>query len=134
MTLQQGQGQEQPEKQEQSSIKPPKSFTLDYLDYDQREKILKHLKAGKTFKCHHKNCDNFNEEFSTLYEYNVHCHTRHKKYPLHPELSLIKLLNLESRGNPWEPDSSNITIIENNNNNNNKSKRSSRSWSAPSWP
>jgi len=110
LTLQQGQGQEQPP-QQSSSIKPPKSFTLDYLDYDQREKILKHLKAGKTFKCHHKNCDNFNEEFSTLYEYNVHCHTHHKKYPLHPELSLIKLLKLEPRGNPWEPDSSSVNII-----------------------
>jgi len=125
---QQGQGQEQPPQQQSSStIKPPKSFTLDYLDYDQREKILKHLKAGKTFKCHHKNCDNFNEEFSTLYEYNVHCHTRHKKYPLHPELSLIKLIGegLEPRGNPWEPDSSTVTtIIENNDKNNNNTNKS----------
>jgi hypothetical protein len=109
--------QEQPEKQEQSSTKPPKSFTLDYLDYDQREKILKYLKACKTFKCHHSKCESFETEYSTLYEYNVHCHTRHKKYPLHPELSLIKLIEgLEPRGNPWEPDSSNVTIIENNNN------------------
>jgi hypothetical protein len=122
LTLQQqGQGQEQ--LQQSSSIKPPKSFTLDYLDYDQREKILKHLKTGgKTLKCHHKNCESFAIEFSTLYEYNVHCHTRHKKYPLHPELSLIKLLKLEPRGNPWELDSSSVTIIENNNNNDNKSK------------
>jgi hypothetical protein len=124
MTLQQGQGQGQEQSGKQLlSIQPPKSFTLDYLDYDQREKILKHLKAGKTFKCHHKNCDNFNEEFPTLYEYNVHCHNRHKKYPLHPELSLIKLLKLEPRGNPWEPDSSSVTIIENNNNNNNNKSK-----------
>jgi predicted translin family RNA/ssDNA-binding protein len=125
LTLQQGQGQEQGQEQPQqlSSIKPPKSFTLDYLDYDQREKILKHLKAGgKTLKCHHKNCESFDIEYSTLYEYNVHCHTRHKKYPLHPELSLIILLKLEPRDNPWEPDSSTVTIIENNNNNDNNNK------------
>jgi uncharacterized lipoprotein YehR (DUF1307 family) len=101
-------------KQQEEKIKPPKGFTLDYLDYDQREKILKHLKAGKTFKCHHKNCESFEIEFTTLYEYNVHYHTRHKRYPLHPELSLIKLMGLEPRGNPWEPDSSTVTIIDNN--------------------
>ena len=96
------------------SVKPPKGFTLDYLDYDQREKIVNHLKAGKTLKCHHPKCNSFinNEEFSTLYEYNMHCHTVHKKSPLHPELSLIKLLKLEPVGNPWEPDSSAVTIIE----------------------
>ena len=105
--------QEQPEKQQ--STKFPKSFTLDYLDYDQHEKILKHLKAGKTFKCHYKNCESFETGYSTLYEYNVHCHTSHKRYPLHPESSLIKLMGLEPRGNPWEPDSSTVTIVENNN-------------------
>lgn len=31
-------------------------FDFNYLDNDQREKILNHLKAGKTLKCHHKNC------------------------------------------------------------------------------
>ena len=72
------------------------------------------MKAGKTLKCHHPKCVSFinNEEFSTLYEYNKHCHTTHKKSPLHPELSLIKLLNLEPVGNPWEPDSSSVTIIK----------------------
>ena len=60
-------------KQQEEKIKPPKGFTLDYLDYDQREKILKHLKAGKTFKCHHKNCESFEIDSTTLYEYNVHC-------------------------------------------------------------
>jgi hypothetical protein len=103
---------QQPNQQEEK-IKPPKRFSLDYLDYDQREKILKHLKVGKTLKCHHKNCEFFEIEFPTLCEYNIHCHTRHKRYPLHPELSLIELLKLESRGNPWELDSSNVTIIEN---------------------
>ena len=96
-------------------MKFPKSFTLDYLGYDEHEKILKHLKAGKTFKCHHKNCESFETEYSTLYEYKVHCHTSHKRYPLHPESSLIKLMGLEPRGNAWEPDSSTVTIVENNN-------------------
>ena len=93
-------------------IKPHTGFTLDYLDYNQREKIVKHLKAGKTLKCHNKNCNSFNEEFSALYEYNIHCHTTHKRQPLHPELSLIELLNLEPRGNPWEDNSCSVSIIE----------------------
>ena len=46
-----------------------------------------------------------------------------KKNPLHPELSLIKLLNLEPVGNPWEADSSSVTIIETKDNkSNNKNK------------
>jgi uncharacterized lipoprotein YehR (DUF1307 family) len=104
--------QEKPEKQQLTKL--PKYFTLDYLDYDQREKILKHSKVGKKFKCHHKNCESFEIEFTTVYEYNVHCHTNHKGKPLHPELSLIKLLGLEPRGNPWESNSSTVTIIGNN--------------------
>jgi hypothetical protein len=82
--------------------KPPKGFSLNYLDKDQRHKILKHLNEGKTLKCHHSKCSSFNEEFSTLHEYNIHCHTNHPKQPLHPELSLIELLDLEPRNNPWE--------------------------------
>ena len=94
------------------SVKPNKGFTLDYLDYNQREKIVKHLKAGKTLKCHHKNCGYFENEFSTLYEYNVHCHINHRKSPLHPELSLIQLVEeLEPRGNPWEEDSCSVVSI-----------------------
>ena len=77
MTLQQSQ-------QHIKSVKPHKGFTLDYLDYDQREKILKHLKAGKTFKCHHKNCESFETDFSTLYEYNVHCPTFTIKFEENP--------------------------------------------------
>jgi hypothetical protein len=111
--------QEQQEKPIKSIIKPPKGFTLDYLDDDQREKILKHLKAGKPLKCHHRNCESFNVNFATLYEYNIHCHSKHKRLPLHPELSLIKMLKLEPRGNPWEPDSSSVTIIDKNNKSNN---------------
>ena len=55
------------------SVKPHKGFILDYLDHNQRDKIVKHLEAGKTLKCHHPKCNSFinNEEFSTLYEYNV---------------------------------------------------------------
>ncbi len=108
--IEQQQGEQQPTIIK--SVKPHEGFTLDYLDHDQREKILKHLNAGKTLKCHHKNCNSFDEEFSTLYEYNVHCHTRHKRYPLHPELSLIELLGLEPRGNPWENNTCSITVIK----------------------
>ncbi|HET7643454.1 MAG TPA: hypothetical protein VFK40_08095 [Nitrososphaeraceae archaeon] len=100
---------------QQEKIKPHTEFTLDYLDYNQREKIVKHLDAGKKLKCHHRKCEFFNVDFSTLYEYNMHCHSKHKRQPLHPELSLIKLLELEPRDNPWEPDSSSVTIIDNNN-------------------
>ena len=114
--------QQQPIKQSSPTIKPPKGFTLDYLDHNQREKIVNHLKTGKTLKCHHPKCQSFieNEEFSTLYEYNVHCHTSHRNSPLHPELSLIELLKLEPVGNPWEPDSSSVIIIENTSTNHSK--------------
>jgi hypothetical protein len=78
----------------------PNYFSLDYLDKEQLKKIEEHLNDGKILKCHHKNC--LQAEFSTLYGYNMHCHNSHPKQPLHPELSLIKLLQLESRGNPWE--------------------------------
>jgi hypothetical protein len=115
--------EEQPQQnQQQEKIKPHKGFTLDYLDYSQREKILKHLKAGKKLKCHHKNCGYFKSEFSTLYEYNVHCHTNHKGQPLHPELSLIELLGLQPRDNPWEDNYCSVTTITEKTKNNNKSK------------
>lgn len=58
------------------------------------------MNNGKILKCHHKNC--LQVEFPSLYDYNMHCHNSHPKQPLHPELSLIKQLNLEPRGNPWE--------------------------------
>ncbi|MGE5634288.1 MAG: hypothetical protein ACM3VV_03585 [Deltaproteobacteria bacterium] len=83
-----------------SDSNTPSHFSLDYLDQDQRKSIERHLNSGKVLKCHHKNC--LNVEFSTLYDYNMHCHNSHPKQPLHPELSLIELLNLEPRGNPWE--------------------------------
>ena len=52
-------------------------FSLDYLDHDQRERIEHHLKDGKTLKCHHDNC--YEAEFSSLQEYNKHCHKKHPK-------------------------------------------------------
>ena len=58
------------------------------------------MNNGKTLKCHHKNC--LQAEFSILYDYNMHCHNKHPGQPLHPELSLIKMLGLEAKGNPWE--------------------------------
>jgi hypothetical protein len=104
--------EEQPKQtQQQEKIKSHTGFTLDYLDSIQREKILKHLKAGKKLKCHHKNCGYFESKFSTLYDYNVHCHTNHKGQPLHPELSLIELLGLQPRDNPWEDTSCSVTTI-----------------------
>ena len=110
--------EEQPQQtQQQEKIKSHKGFTLYYLDHDQREKILNHLKAGKKLKCHHKNCGYFESDFSTLYEYNVHCHTNHKGQPLHPEISLIQLLKLEPRRNPWEDVYCKVTVIEKKSNN-----------------
>lgn len=85
------------------------NLSLDYLDKDQRKKLEEHLNSGKVLKCHHKNC--FHAKFSTLYDYNMHCHNSHPKQPLHPKLSLIELLQLEPRGNPWE------SVDQNNNEN-----------------
>ena len=63
-------------------------------------------------KCHHRNCFSFNEEFTTLYDYNIHCHTsNHVGQPIHPELPLIQILNLEPRGNPWEEVVKNDTYL-----------------------
>jgi hypothetical protein len=95
----------------------PSFFSYGYLDPENRQKILEHLKEGKRLRCHHQNCPNFNSEFITLYEYNRHCHSNHPKQPLHPSLQYIEDLNrtefivnekpwkkpqLQSRGNPWE--------------------------------
>jgi hypothetical protein len=75
-------------------------FSVDYLDKEQRKKIEEHLSNSKILKCHHKNC--LQAEFSTLYDYNMLCHNKHPGQPLHPELSLINMLGLEAKGNPWE--------------------------------
>ena len=82
------------------SSSPESGFSLDYLDTEQRKKIEEYLNNGKILRCHHKNC--LQAEFSTLYDYNMHCHNKHPGQPLHPELSLIKMLGLEAKGNPWE--------------------------------
>ena len=50
------------------------SFSLNYLGKIQRKRIEKHLAQGKTLKCHHRNCSSFNQEFTTLYDYNIHCY------------------------------------------------------------
>ena len=34
--------------------------------------------------------------------YNNHCLSRHPKQPMYPELSLIEMMELEPKGNPWE--------------------------------
>ena len=87
-------------------------FSLNYLGKIQRKRIEEHLAQGKTLKCHHKNCFWFNEEFTTLYDYNIHCHTsNHVGQPIHPELPLIQILNLEPRGNPWEEVVKNDTYL-----------------------
>ena len=56
------------------------------------------LAKGKSLKCHHKNCNN--KEFYSLEDYNNHCHSKHPKQPMYPELSLIKMMGLEPKGNP----------------------------------
>jgi hypothetical protein len=87
-------------KKKENSYNLSSSFSLDYLDKDQQVKIEQHLKDGKILKCHHDNC--FEAKFSTLREYNEHCHKKHPEQPLHPELSLIEMLKLKKKGNPWE--------------------------------
>jgi len=62
--------------------------------------IKEHLAKGKGLKCHHKNCNN--KEFYSLEAYNNHCYSKHPKQPMFPELSLIKMMGLEPKGNPWE--------------------------------
>ena len=87
-------------------------FNLDYLGKIQRKRIEKHLAQEKTLKCHHRNCSSFNEESTTLYAYNIHCYnSNHASQPIHPELPLIELFNLEPRGNPWEEVVKNDTYL-----------------------
>jgi hypothetical protein len=62
--------------------------------------VREHLSQGKSLKCHHKNCND--KEFHSLEAYNNHCHSRHPKQPMYPELSLIEMMGLEPKGNPWE--------------------------------
>jgi hypothetical protein len=62
--------------------------------------VRQYLSQGKSLKCHHKNCND--KEFHSLDSYNNHCLSRHPKQPMYPQLSLIKMMNLEPKGNPWE--------------------------------
>jgi hypothetical protein len=73
---------------------------VDGFDDDLHIKVKEHLSRGKTLKCHHKNCNN--KEYLSINDYNTHCHSSHPKQPMYPELSLIKMLGLEAKGNPWE--------------------------------
>ena len=74
---------------------------FDGIDDDLHIKVKEHLsKEGKSLKCHYKNCNN--KEYLSLKDYNIHCHSSHPKQPMYPELSLIKMMGLEPKGNPWE--------------------------------
>jgi hypothetical protein len=73
---------------------------FDGVDDTLHIKVKEHLVNGKTLKCHHKSCED--KEYKSLEEYKNHCFSRHPKQPMYPELSLIKLMELEPKGNPWE--------------------------------
>jgi hypothetical protein len=73
---------------------------FDGVDDTLHIKVKEHLNQGKSLKCHHKNCNN--KEFQSLESYNSHCLNKHPKQPMYPELSLIQMMNLEPKGNPWE--------------------------------
>ena len=72
----------------------------DSIDDTLHIKVREHLTQGKSLKCHHKNCND--REFHSLESYHNHCLTIHQKQPMHPELSLIQMMGLEPKGNPWE--------------------------------
>jgi hypothetical protein len=63
-------------------------------------KVREHINQGKSLKCHHKNY--YDKEFHSLDSYNNHCHSKHPKQPMYPELSLIEMMGLEPKDNPWE--------------------------------
>ncbi len=73
---------------------------FDDIDDTLHLKVNEHLANGKTLKCHHKSCED--KEYKSLDQYNNHCFSRHPKQLLYPDLSLIKMMGLEPRGNPWE--------------------------------
>ncbi|HSF50980.1 MAG TPA: hypothetical protein VLA74_09500 [Nitrososphaeraceae archaeon] len=73
----------------------------DSIDDTLHIKVREHLMKGNSLKCHHKNCND--KEFHSLESYNNHCLSLHQKQPMHPELSLIEMMDdLEPKGNPWE--------------------------------
>jgi hypothetical protein len=73
---------------------------FDDVDDTLHRKVKEYLAKGKSLKCHHKNCND--KEFHSIESYNNHCHSKHPKQPMYPELSLIQIMDLEPKGNPWE--------------------------------
>ena len=74
---------------------------FDGVDDTLHIKVREHLSQGKSLKCHHRNCND--KEYHSLDSYNNHCHSKHPKQPMYPELSLIlQMTGFESKGNPWE--------------------------------
>jgi hypothetical protein len=73
---------------------------FDDVDDTLHIKVREHFSQEKSLKCHHNNCND--KEFLSIESYNSHCHSRHPKQPMYPELSLIRMMNLEPKGNPWE--------------------------------
>ena len=73
---------------------------FDGVDDTLHMNVREHLGQEKSLKCHHKNCND--KEFHSLDSYNNQCFSRHPKQPMYPELSLIKLMKLEPKENPWE--------------------------------
>ncbi len=60
--------------------------------------------ASPTINCNNKmfKCYRCTSEFSTKDEYTRHCLTSHPKQAMYPELSLITIMGIEPKGNPWE--------------------------------
>ena len=83
-----------------STIKEQKNNSERYDDRDDslHIKVSEHLAKGKTLKCYR--CKDI--ECPSLETYNRHCFSRHPGEPMYPELSLIKMMGLEPKGNPWE--------------------------------
>ena len=68
---------------------------FDDVDDTFHVKVREHLAKGKSLKCHHKNCND--KEFHSLESYNNHCHSRHPKQPMYPELSLIQMMGFRTK-------------------------------------
>jgi len=80
----------------------PSNILLDFAKRSLFLSILAKIdsidkKDKKFFKCYH--CPS---EYQTKKEYTMHCHNKHPKLPMYPELSLIELMGLKPQGNSWE--------------------------------
>ena len=75
------------------------NITLNNDSYSQNES-----QASQMINCNNKmfKCYRCRSEFSTKNEYTRHCLTSHPKQPMYPELSLIEMMGLEPKENPWE--------------------------------